>query len=514
MTREEIIAQLEGNGYTRAAAEHWADHILSLDEGVRQSTLDALPSITQTAAPAPAPQPIATPAPATPAPTRTAGPTIEEERARCAELQGMLPELTRAFPNLDNVQELINTAVSEGQSVTQLRAAVAQAHCSTQQPIRVVRDEHENTREAIECALLTRAGVPGERSDRELTIGREFGNYSLLRLAEHALERNGVSARGMDPMELVGRALTLGTGDFSNALANTANKALLAYYQAAATTWRSYCDVANLNDFKSSSLVAFSHAGYIPEVPELSPIPQSSHSDKAETIQAKSYSMIFGISRQAIVNDDMNVFSRTPAAHAAAWARTLNRLAVNVLLQNAALSDSVALYHASHSNLDASTAAITSKATAQAVIRSLKKLLQRQKDLDGSSVLSLMPSVILATPKNEDWLSNAIFETGRADENSAEDIRRLNLSLVCEPELENSVTWKGTTYTGDQDLTFAFANPMVAPSLVMGFVGGNDAPRLETKAGWSVDGTEFKVTGDAVAGVADFRGTAKHDGSP
>jgi len=57
------------------------------------------------------------------------------------------------------------------------------------------------------------------------------------------------------------------------------------------------------------------------------------------------------------------------------------------------------------------------------------------------------------------------------------------------------------------------ANPNVFDTLEVAFLDGQEAPFLESKDGWNVDGVEYKVRLDAVAGALDYRGLYQNDGN-
>lgn len=501
MNREQIIEALMGRGYDDNVAGVLADGILAKDEGERAAALEAVPAAT-VATPEPTPEPEQRTTP-TPAPTVDIEAQMRAERERCEAIDAAAADFARL--GVQNVDNLARQARSAGHSLVEFRAAAAEALQSQRQPIRITRDQHENTREAIESAVLIRSGARVEFTEREETLGRELAGMTLRELARHSLEQSGVSTRGMDPMELAGRAFSHSTGDFSSALQNASNKSLLAAYQVAPNAWNRWCSRRSLSDFKSAPLIRMSEAGIMTLVPDGADIPNHTMTDKQETIQLGTYAQIFGITRQTVINDDLDVFGRIPAAHGRAWARTINQLAVKVLLTNAALADTVALFHASHSNLDTSTATVTDQATAEAVIRSLTLKIQKQMDLDGKSQLNLTPAIVLTSPELARYYVQAVGEVGRADNNRAVDIAQLGLSVISEAEISN------TNLTGyGANITYALCNPMDAPVVEVGFLNGSDAPRLESKEGFSIDGLQLKVAGDCAAAASGYRGGAKH----
>jgi len=57
---------------------------------------------------------------------------------------------------------------------------------------------------------------------------------------------------------------------------------------------------------------------------------------------------------------------------------------------------------------------------------------------------------------------------------------------------------------------FGAASPGSTDTIEVSYLDGNQAPTLEQKAGWSVDGTEFKVRIDAGVKALAWEGLAKN----
>src|SRR5690606_12666188 len=71
------------------------------------------------------------------------------------------------------------------------------------------------------------------------------------------LERRGVKTRGMDKQTLAARALsyrgvfTQSTSDFTVLLENTMHKVLQAAYATTPDTWRHFCAIGSVSDFRA-----------------------------------------------------------------------------------------------------------------------------------------------------------------------------------------------------------------------------------------------------------------------
>jgi hypothetical protein len=71
-----------------------------------------------------------------------------------------------------------------------------------------------------------------------------------------------------------------------------------------------------------------------------------SMNDGKETYSVATYGRIIGISRQALINDDLNAFDRIPRALGGAARRLENRTVYDILTGNGALSDTGQLFNA------------------------------------------------------------------------------------------------------------------------------------------------------------------------
>ncbi len=74
-------------------------------------------------------------------------------------------------------------------------------------------------------------------------------------------------------------------------------------------------------------------------------------SDRKETIALATYGEIFSITRQAIINDDLNMLVDIPVKMGRAAKATIGDLVYKVLTDNPKLSDGKALFHADHKNI-------------------------------------------------------------------------------------------------------------------------------------------------------------------
>lgn len=436
-----------------------------------------------------APGQAAAAAPDVDAAVRTA---ITAERERHAEITAM----GARFDCADIASQLSAT----GATVDAARAKVLE-HVEAQRAkepapgfrVSVGADEKEKFRAAGQDALCLRAGItiatpaPG---------AHELMGHSLREMARHSLMFAGQPTGG-NVMEMVGRAMT--TSDFPALLSNVANKALLAGYETAPETWQEWCGVGSVSDFKTHDLVSGSETEDLDEISESQPYGYGKRADAKEQYKIVTYGKLFAITRQTIINDDLSALTDTPKNHGEAAARKVGDLPYAVLTANSAMRDSVALFHASHGNLG--TAGVVSEITLAEAI----KLMKLQKDLLGKRRLNIRPEVFIAPVSIEG--AAEIFFSSNQFAGSAVDATRSNpyagsrFKRVYDARLDDSSA-----------TAFYLAGPK-GKTVTVFFLNGQQAPYMETRQGWGVDGVEYKVRIDAGAKAVDWKALLKNAGA-
>ena len=83
-------------------------------------------------------------------------------------------------------------------------------------------------------------------------------------------------------------------------------------YDEAEETFQSWTSVGNLPDFKAAKRVDLNTFPSLAQVEPGAEYKYATIGDRGETIQLATYGSLFSITRQAIVNDDLDVFTRLP----------------------------------------------------------------------------------------------------------------------------------------------------------------------------------------------------------
>lgn len=180
-----------------------------------------------------------------------------------------------------------------------------------------------------------------EQSDR-------FRDFSLVDMARLALimdERNVPHSRNL----MVRTAFS--TAAFATAMSSVVNKALLDRYVTLGDTTLGWTRETTVPDFRLNTRARL---GKVPALTRHARGGQAEHvsaDDTGETYRAFRYSAQFVVDDMDIINDDLNALQAMPMEMGEAAARVRPDLVYYILLANAVLADSIALFHASHANL-------------------------------------------------------------------------------------------------------------------------------------------------------------------
>ena len=232
-----------------------------------------------------------------------------EERHRIATIQDAARKLGVAASVADDL-------VARGTSVHAARAALIDAaaardaHAETRPHVRTGGlDASETRRAAVEAALLHRYD-PGRFALSE--PAREWRGLSLIEMARGWLEVEGVRVRGLSRDEIATRALH-STSDFPAILAGVTNKTLRNTYETAPRTYPAIARRTTVADFKLVHRLKFGEAPQLEKVSQSGEFKRGSIGEAQETYRIETFGKVIGITRQVLINDDLDAFARVPA---------------------------------------------------------------------------------------------------------------------------------------------------------------------------------------------------------
>ena len=324
----------------------------------------------------------------TPAPEVNAEEVRTAERERIREIESMCAHFGfEAREYIDN-----------GTSVADARAAVMQRLMQQGTPIdqggraEVTNDAQDKFRAAAADALIMRSGMQLEKPAEG---AREMMGMTLRDLAIECLAsegQTGLNRRSSE--ELYGMAMRQffnPTAAFPTILDNAINKAYVEGHKNVAVTFDQWTKKGSLKDFKThDNNYLAGPAGQFLEVPEGGELKHDVFGDaKRPTRKLKTYGRQFTLTRQAFINDDIDLVTRIPAKYAASARKTINKQVYEILVKNPAIYDGTELFSQAHGNLVTTGTGITQESM-QAMILAL----QNQVDEFGEAII-VRPATII-----------------------------------------------------------------------------------------------------------------------
>ncbi|EPN1938061.1 ClpP-like prohead protease/major capsid protein fusion protein [Escherichia coli] len=343
-----------------------------------------------------------------------------------------------------------------------------------------------------------RQGLNARLGHEQAERGNPYAMMSLFDMAQASLTHRGISTGSYSTRsQIVNAAFTHSSSDFTYILAGGAEKSVLAGWEHSGETFRQWTKKGSLSNFREARRVGLNGFSTLNKVPEGAEYKYITTSDRGEPIALATYGNIFTITRQAIINDDLDRLSTVPMAMGRAAARTVGNLVNLVLTGNGKLSDGVALFDKKHNNLIDLGMTTPGLSAARHAMRT-------QKDKNGE-VLNIAPKFLLVPAALEDRALQMINSTAPfgADKNSGifNPYHKL-LDIIVDPRLDDvSVNqWYMLSAQGTDTIEVAYLD-------------GNDEPYLEQQEGFSADGVAWKVRIDAGVAALDYRGMLKSSGT-
>ncbi len=427
---------------------------------------------------------------------------IKAERTRAAEIQ-------KIFKAAKLPETFAERCINEGVGIDKARkmaidelARLGGEGGEIRTQVTIVRDEIDSYRGVVENALLNRYNPDKYKLE---SGAREFRGMSLIEIGRDMLERRGVRTRGLSRVQLAGEMLGLearggmhSTSDFPFILANVANKTLRDAYEAAPQTFKPFTRQTIAPDFKMIARVQLGDAPSLDKVNESGEFKRGTVSDGREQYALATYGKVVAINRQAVINDDLDAFTRLPAMFGRAAADLESDTVWSVITANATMGDGNALFSTQHTNLTGTGTAIS--------VASLgvgRALLRQQKGINGRFI-NVVPRYLIVPTAQETLAQQFVAQTNVVFTKNA-DVNPFvgSLQVIAEPRLDASsaLSW------------YLAGDPSQIDTIEYAYLEGNEGVYLESRVGFDVDGIELKARLDFAAKAIDWKGLYKNAGA-
>lgn len=415
--------------------------------------------------------------------------TLEAERTRVREITTLCRDFDQeatAYIDGGNTVDEVRTAILE--DMTKKRTPL------TVNSVVVGRDVGEdNFRRDISDGLAMRAGIPVADASSE---AKSFRGMRVRDIAVECLMRMGVqNAQRLDSDELLKRALSPQSA-FTSILDNTVHKSMLNAQKAYNPTFSQWAGKGSVSDFKDAKHYQISEAGELLPISEGGEFKFDQMKDQNVSKSVLTYGRSFGFTREAMINDDLDVLSKIPQAYVIAALRGINKMVYALLGSNPVIYDGKQLFSADHNNVATPADKITTELFAQ-----MKRLMRNQRDISGSAVLNLEPSKIIVPSSLEVAVSQ--FMLSLADVNGANsnviNVFRNSMDIVVDAELDRY---------SEKDF-FMSTNSALCDTVEVTYLNGIEEPTLESNTSFERLGIEWRIYQDVGVNCLDYKGLVK-----
>lgn len=367
--------------------------------------------------------------------------------------------------------------------------------------------DNEKFRAAVIDGIMTRGKV---KIDKPAPGYESFRGRSLLYIAETCLQREGVNTRNMSKAQIVYHSLRqrgaypiVGTSaDFVSILMDASNKSMQKGYMSGYQNWRKFCSIGNAPDFKTINRIQLFEAPTLKTIDEAGNYKEAKFLDGHESYSITSKGLRFTISRVAIINDDVDAFSRIPRLLGGSANLEIEMTAYGFLtggLTTVTMRDAKALFHADHYNITTGSAlsadAISADIAAMAT--------QVGRGADGASIPCGAIPKYLHVPVALKYAAKTIVSAGTVA-TGGENVLKGELEVLDSPFLDIADTTKKRRY-----LT---ADPNLCDVFEISFLDGEEMPFMEEVDQTDADGRVFKVRLDVGGAPLDWRGALTNAG--
>lgn len=385
-------------------------------------------------------------------------------------------------------------------------------HRGIQSEITLTHDALDKFIRGAEEGILVRSCVMTDKD--AIRKAREGGFYgkSLRTLAGDYLRLKGENTNSLSDDDVATRAIMMSrasgqtTSDFTFLLANVANKSLLMGFEEAPETWNLWTRRGQLPDFKTADRINMSGFTGLSEVSEDGEITYGKFTDRKETIKLVQYAKKYRMSRQLIINDDLNGLTQVPRMMGRAANRKIGDV-VYALLDSTGptlTQDSTALWNtATHKNYVAAATAPT-----VATLQTATAAMAKQTDPNSGAVLNIRPRYLVvpvALEATARVLMAAQYDPAGTAGTLTPNPWSGRFEVVTDARLDGQTNGTAAWYL--------FADPNVFDTFEVAFLNGVSEPYIRENQAWDNQGVEYVVGIDFGVSALDFRAVHKYRGS-
>jgi hypothetical protein len=348
--------------------------------------------------------------------------------------------------------------------------------------------EPVDSQKVVEAALCKQAGLPHlDKSFDARTLeaaDKVSRDVSISQVLLKAAKANGYTGGERITQSSVMPMLqaSFATHDISNLLAALVNKFLLSGFMAVERSWENISAIRSVSDFKAINLMRLNGSLTFQKVGNAGELKVAAVSDYKRSVNADTWGITTQLTRQDIINDDLNALSMVPARMGRGAA-----LAMNSAIWSAFQTDNATYFQA------ASVAA--GNALSYSSLESAVTAYRRLNDPDGNP-LAIAPRILLVPPEIEpkavQLMTQSALIVGSLGSTSSKSVEPSanafagRYKIVTSNYLTSSSTW------------WLMADAADLPALDIVFLNGQQVPTIEQVQ------VDTQLLGVGLRGFMDF----------
>ena len=387
---------------------------------------------------------------------------VEAPKVEAAESDALKATIETLTKKVEDMQKVIATRESRAPAVH-------------------VVEEVKNDK-VIEAALCLQGGLPNaDKAFDARTLeaaDKVRRTTSIGEVLIEAARANGyagssrISAANAEPVLKAAFA----THDISNLLGALVNKFLLNGFNAVESSWQEISAVRSVNDFKAINLLRLNGDMKFRKIGNAGELKVAQASDTKRSVAADTYGISTQLTRQDMINDDLNALSQIPQRMGRGAA-----LAMNEAIWTEFQSSNSSYYQAA--------TAAAGNALSLSSLKTATTAFRKLNDPDGNP-LGIAPRVLLVPPELEitaaELMTSALLISGNTTKEPNANVLQGRYRVVVSNYLTSSSTW------------WLAADSVDLPALDVVFLNGQQAPTIEQVA------PDYQLLGVAIRGFFDF----------
>jgi len=423
--------------------------------------------------------------PATQTPDET---TVSAEATATVAVETPKPEVTAtatpAAPAIDKEQLVKEIKADILADLRTSRAPTPAIHVQAE-PVDGVK--------VVEAALCKQAGLPhldkafdGRTLEAADKVVRDV---SISQVLLKAAKANGYAGSDRITQANVMPMLqaSFATHDISNLLAALVNKFLLAGFMAVERSWQEIAAIRSVADFKAINLMRLNGSLKFQKIGNAGELKVAAVNDYKRSVNADTWGITTQLTRQDIINDDLNALSMVPQRMGRGAA-----LAMNDAIWAEFLSNNSTYYQ--------SVTAAAGNALAYAGLETAVTAYRRLNDPDGNP-LSIAPRIILCPPELEpkavQLMTQSALITTALGSTSSKAVEPSANPFVGRYKIVTS-NYLSAAATPANSTWWLLADPADLSALDVVFLNGQQVPTIEQVM------IDYQLLGVGLRGYLDF----------